>query len=75
MRSLTTLFLISKALSPSTPFHILPCMLPCTRHANRQVLTLLGELEARLDFDEDLPPLDLEGLKKDIEALQVRVFA
>jgi hypothetical protein len=30
------------------------------------VLSIITELEARLDFDEDLPPLDVEQLKQDI---------
>jgi tRNA U34 5-carboxymethylaminomethyl modifying GTPase MnmE/TrmE len=32
----------------------------------RDVLSIITELEARLDFDEDLPPLDVEQLKQDI---------
>jgi tRNA modification GTPase len=30
------------------------------------VLSIITELEARLDFDEDLPPLNIEELKQDI---------
>lgn len=33
-------------------------------------LQLLAELEARLDFDEDMPSMDLDRLKGQIEALQ-----
>lgn len=32
----------------------------------RDVLSIITELEARLDFDEDLPPLDVKELKQDI---------
>jgi tRNA U34 5-carboxymethylaminomethyl modifying GTPase MnmE/TrmE len=32
----------------------------------RDVLSIITELEARLDFDEDLPPLDVGQLKQDI---------
>jgi tRNA U34 5-carboxymethylaminomethyl modifying GTPase MnmE/TrmE len=28
-----------------------------------ELLAILAELEARLDFDEDLPPLDVDQLK------------
>lgn len=39
--------------------------------ATRQhALELLAELEARLDFDEDLPPLDVEVLKATVCSLQ-----
>ena len=33
-------------------------------------MQLLAELEARLDFDEDMPSMDLDRLKGQIEALQ-----
>lgn len=32
----------------------------------RDVLSIIVELEARLDFDEDLPPLDVEQLVQDV---------
>ncbi|KAG2447372.1 hypothetical protein HYH02_007700 [Chlamydomonas schloesseri] len=39
----------------------------------RQCLDLLAELEARLDFDEDLPPIDVPALKGQIEAIQAGI--
>ncbi|PNW72451.1 hypothetical protein CHLRE_16g681238v5 [Chlamydomonas reinhardtii] len=39
----------------------------------RQCLDLLAELEARLDFDEDLPPIDVPALKSQIEAIQAGI--
>ncbi|GFR47845.1 hypothetical protein Agub_g9625, partial [Astrephomene gubernaculifera] len=39
------------------------------------LLDLLVELEARLDFDEDLPPLDLPWVKRKIGEVQARVDA
>lgn len=41
----------------------------------RKCLNLLAELEARLDFDEDLPPLDQQQLRDDIEGLQASIEA
>lgn len=32
----------------------------------QDVLEILAELEARLDFDEDLPPMDVQALVQDI---------
>lgn len=32
----------------------------------RDVLEILAELEARLDFDEDLPPMNVQELIQDI---------
>ncbi|KAG2434245.1 hypothetical protein HXX76_007970 [Chlamydomonas incerta] len=39
----------------------------------RQCLELLAELEARLDFDEDLPLIDVPALKAQIEAIQAGI--
>ncbi|GIL54000.1 hypothetical protein Vafri_9551 [Volvox africanus] len=36
-------------------------------------LDLLAELEARLDFDEDLPPIDVPELKRRIEGIQAGI--
>eukprot|EP00775_Hariotina_reticulata_P008308 gene8308-8493_t len=36
----------------------------------QDLLDILAELEARLDFDEDLPPLDVDQLKVDITDIQ-----
>lgn len=34
-------------------------------------IELLAELEARIDFDEDMHPMDLEGLTEKVAAMQV----
>lgn len=38
-----------------------------------QCLDVLAELEARLDFDEDLPPLDVPALTQTIEGIQAGI--
>ena len=38
-----------------------------------ECLQLLGELEARLDFDDDMPKMNLEQLLNDVESLQRRI--
>ena len=38
-------------------------------------LELLAELEARLDFDEDMPSMDLERLKGQVDKLQQGIEA
>lgn len=35
------------------------------------MLEILAELEARLDFDEDLPPIDVPALVEDITGAQL----
>jgi tRNA modification GTPase len=45
------------------------------RDIREGVMDLLVELEARLDFDEDLPPMDLEGLQQDVADLQAQIEA
>ena len=40
------------------------------RQARATCLDLLAEIEARIDFEEDLPPLDLEALHRQLEAVQ-----
>ncbi|KAG2494350.1 hypothetical protein HYH03_007407 [Edaphochlamys debaryana] len=39
----------------------------------RRCLDLLAELEARLDFDEDLPPMEESGIKAEIERIQAGI--
>lgn len=45
------------------------------RDIREGVMDLLVELEARLDFDEDLPPMDQEGLQQDVADLQAQIEA
>ena len=40
-----------------------------------ECLHLLAELEARLDFDEDMPSMDLQRLRAQVEALQSNIEA
>jgi len=43
------------------------------RQLRSQCLDVLAELEARIDFDEDLPPLDVELMQKQIAAVLAQV--
>jgi tRNA modification GTPase len=38
-----------------------------------QALDLLAEIEARIDFEEDLPPLDMDEVKRQLEALREKI--
>lgn len=40
----------------------------------QDVLGIITELEARLDFDEDLPPLDVDQLVQDITGVNGSVM-
>lgn len=40
-----------------------------------QCLDILAEIEARIDFEEDLPPLDIESIKEQLEAVLSEVTA
>jgi tRNA modification GTPase len=39
------------------------------RHLRARCLDILAEIEARIDFEEDLPPLDLNQIKAEIEQI------
>jgi tRNA modification GTPase len=43
------------------------------RSARAECLDLLVEMDVRLDFDEDLPPLDVQAIIKRIQAVAARV--
>lgn len=43
------------------------------RTLRRQAIALLAEIEARIDFEEDLPPLNLNSWRQDLRQLQQRV--
>jgi len=40
------------------------------QHCRRQLLSLLAEIEARLDFEEDLPTLDYPAITAELAAIQ-----
>lgn len=43
------------------------------QHMRHQAIHLLAEIEARIDFEEDLPPLDLSGWRQDLAQLQQQI--
>ncbi len=42
-------------------------------HLRSTCLDILAEIEARIDFEEDLPPLEIEAIKQELDAVYERV--
>ncbi|AFY52816.1 tRNA modification GTPase trmE [Rivularia sp. PCC 7116] len=43
------------------------------RHLRAKCLDIVAEIEARIDFEEDLPPLDYKAIVSDIEKITTRI--
>jgi tRNA modification GTPase len=43
------------------------------QHLRASCLDVLAEIEARIDFEEDLPPLDIEGIKDELDSISHKI--